>query len=144
MTKYVVESNEEMASDFITGTCQLIPKSFSPSSDHMHDLITSADPLVNQYAIVCGSQAEFYIRPLNTCITDIDFMVCMADQLAFSGDSPVLPSDISGLADTVECYEIKPYPGLPGFVRLRVWGEIKYNWKHKEYTYKLSRNITPD
>src|SRR6218665_674197 len=139
---YLVKSNEEMASDFITGTCDVIPKSYSPSSDHMHDLVISDDELPKEYTIVCGSRAEFYIRPLNTCIEDIDALLCRADQLAFDGDFPVLPTDISGLADTIHCFEIKSCRGIPGFVRLRVLGEMKYNWKHKEY--KLNRNINPN
>ena len=136
---YLVKSNEEMASDFITGTCEVVPK-FCSSSDHMHDL--SEGPLPKQHVIVCGSRAEFYIRPLNICIGDIDYLLCKADQLAFSGDFPVLPSDISGLADTIHCFKIKSYPGIPGFVRLRYRGEMKYNWKHKEY--KLNRNNNSD
>src|SRR6218665_191960 len=137
-----VKSIEDMASDFITGTCQLIPKSFAPSSDHMHDLGTSQDPLKSLYGIVCGSQAEFYIRPLNTCISDLDQLLCKTDELAFSDDYPTLPSDISGLDDTITCYEIESYPGILGFVRLRVLGEMNYNWKHKEYIF--NRNIEPD
>src|SRR6218665_971779 len=139
VTMYLVKSNEKMASDFITQTCQLIPKSYSPSSDHIHNIDLS-DP--KEYTIVCGSRAEFYIRPLNTCIGDIDYLVCNADHLAFSGDFPVLPSDISGLADAIHCYEIEPCHGFPGFVRLRDFGEMKYNWKYKEY--KLNRNTDPD
>src|SRR6218665_1028531 len=139
---YLVKSKEEMASDFITGTCQLLSKSCSPSSDHMHDLVMSRDPPSKQYVIVCGSVAEFYIRPLNTCTGDIDALLCRTDHLAFSGDFLVLPSDVSGLADTIDCYEIKPCHGIPGFVRLRYLGEMKYNWKRKEY--KLYRNINLD
>src|SRR6218665_1536789 len=124
-----------MASDFITVTCQLLSKSCSPSSDHMHDLYTTEDPLSKDYAIVCGSQAEFYIRPLNTCITDTDVLLCATDEMVFSGNFPVLPSDISGLSDTIRCYEIvsSMYKAFPGFVRLRLLGEMKYNWKKKEY-----------
>src|SRR6218665_2139265 len=139
---YLVKSNEEMASDFITRACQLIPKSYSPSSDHMHHFVISDDQLSKQYKIMCGSRAEFYIRPLNTCIGDTDILACNADQLAFSGDFPVLPSDISCLADTIRCYQIKPYPGFRSFVRLRNFGEMKYNWKQKEF--KVKRNINPD
>jgi len=98
MTTYLVKSNEEMASYFITETCQLLSKSYSPSSDNMHDLVLTKDPLTKQYAIDCGSQEEFYIRPLNTCIADSDYLLCKVDLLAFNGDFPVLPSDISGLA----------------------------------------------
>ena len=108
----------------------------------MHDLVMSHDPLEKQYVIVCGSHAEFYIRPLNSCITDIDKLLCRADQLACSGDFPVLPSDISGLADTVDRYEIESYYAFPSFVKSRVFGEMKYNWNLKEY--KFNRNTNPD
>src|SRR6218665_1887823 len=138
---YLFKFNEEMASDFITRTCQLLSKSFPASPDHVHDLVLSQDHLSKVYMIVCGSVAEFYIRPLNTCIADLDYLVCKGDHLAFNGDFPVLPSDIGGLDNAIHCYEIEPCHGLPGFVRLRNFGEMKYNWKHKEY--KLIRNIKP-
>src|SRR6218665_1378210 len=139
VTMYLVKSNEKMASDFITQTCQLIPKLYSPSSDHMH-IIDLSEP--KEYTIVCGSWAEFYIRPLNTCIGDIDLLLSKADRLAFSGDFPVLPSDISGLADAIHCYEIEPCHGFPGFVRLRDFGQMKFNWKHKQY--KLNSKLKHD
>src|SRR6218665_3607112 len=141
---YPTKSNEEIVSDFITGSCQVIPKSYSPSSDHMHDLVASQDPVPKDYAIVCGSKAEFYIRPLNTCITDTDVLLCATDEMVFSGNLPVLPSDISGLSDTIRCYEIvsSMYTAFPGFVRLRLLGEMKYNWKKKEY--KFNRNTNTD
>src|SRR6218665_1077599 len=101
-----VKSNEEMASDFITGTCLLIPKTFSSSFDHMHDLVMSQDPLQTEYVVMCGSHAEFYISPLKSCITDIDSLQCSTSKLAFNGDFPVLSSDISGFAETIKCYEI--------------------------------------
>src|SRR6218665_959345 len=127
MPIYLDKSNEEMASDFITRTCQLIPKSYSPSSDHMRDLVASQYPLPRHYLIVCGSRAEFYIRPLITCIGDTDALSCRADGLAFSCDFPVLPTDISGLADAIQCFEIKSCHGFPGFVRLRDFCEMTYN-----------------
>src|SRR6218665_3597449 len=130
---YLLKSNEEMASNFITGTCQLLSKSFPASTYHMLDLVLSQDHLSKVYMIVCGSLAEFYIRPPNTCIADIDYLVWKADQLAFDGDFPVLPSDIGGLDNAIHWYESEPCHGLPGFVRLRNIGEMKYNWKHKEY-----------
>src|SRR6218665_1988547 len=137
----MTKSNKEMVhvSDFIIRTCQLLPRWRPHASDHMHNLTLNDSHPPNQYGIVCGSTAEFFIRPLNTCIGDFDCLVCNTDHLAFSGDFPVLPNDISGLADTINCYEIKSYDEFPGFVRLRPSGEMKYNWKSKEYTFK--RNI---
>jgi len=138
---YLTKSNEELVSDFITGTCQLLQRQHYPSSDHTHDVTMTWESQTIEYATVSGSGVEFYIRPLNTCIGDLDYLVCMVDQLAFSGDFPVVPSDISGLADAIHCYEIEPCHGFPGFIRLRDFGEMTYNWKHKKY--KLKRNITP-
>src|SRR5688572_5516485 len=94
MMEYDGKLNEEMASAFIVSTCQLLPKSSSAVSDYMHDLIVSTEPVPKQYSILCGSFAEFYIRPLIPCIADIDFLICSSDQLAFYGDHPVLPSDM--------------------------------------------------
>src|SRR6218665_1243637 len=144
MYLHVLRSREEMASAFIVGTCQVIPKTFFPSSDNMHDKAMSDDPQSTGYVIACGSKAEFYIRPLNTCIGDTDYMVCKANQLAFSCDFPVLPSDLSGLADEIDCYKVQSYPGFPGFVRLSVLGVMKYNWKHKKYEFNRNSLLPED
>src|SRR5688572_4239704 len=126
MTEYAVKSNEEelLASAFIVNTCQVLPRSFPLPYDHMHNLLGSRDSPTptpySGYSIPCGSAAEFYIRPLNSCIDDTDYLIARANELVFSGDFPVLPSDMSGLADTIQCYKIEPYDLYPGFVRLRI------------------------
>ena len=135
MTEYADKTDEERASAFIVSTCQLLPKSFLLISDHMHDLIGSSSTAPKKYALLCGSAVELYIRPVNTCIDDLDFLVVQTDRLAFSGDFPVLPSDMSGLADNIKCCKIQTYHRYPGFVRLRVWGELNYNWKYKKYEF---------
>src|SRR6218665_1293440 len=139
---YFVKSNDEMASDFITGTCDVFANWYSPSPGSMLDSVLSDDCLQKLYLAVCGSRAEFYIRPINTCIEDVDTLLFIDSDLAFEGAFPVLPSDISFMGDTIHCFEIKPYPGFLGFVRIRALGEMKFNWKRKEY--KLNRSINPD
>ena len=113
-----------MASGFIVSTCQLlIPSSSLAYSDHMQNLLAyeSGEPI--GYTVMCGSTAEFYVRPLLTCIGDIDRLVCHTDELVFSGEFPVLPCDLSCLADTVTCFKIEPYDRYPGFVRLKLLGK---------------------
>src|SRR5688572_26065284 len=127
------ELNEELASAIIVSTCQLLPKSYSAVSDQMHNLVMSTEPGPKKYSILCGSFAEFYIRPLIPCIADIDFLICDAHILAFSGEFPVLPTDMSGLADRIVCCKIESYHKYPGFVRLRILGVMNYNWKYKKY-----------
>src|SRR6218665_3558377 len=133
---YEGDSNEESASAFIVSTCQSLPKSSSvAASDHLRNIIGSTCPAYKIYEIRCGSSAEFYIRPLNTCIDDIDYLCVKADELAFSGNIRVLPEDLSGLPDTIICSKIESCPGYPGFIRLSLFGEMKYNWKHKNYEF---------
>ena len=124
-------SNEERLSWFITSTCQLIPKSVPLLSDCIDNQmrVTSSDPM--KFFIECGSQAEFYIRPLNTCISDTDTLICRTSELAFVSKFPELPSEISGLSDKIKCFTIEPYNEHPGFVRLLFIGEMDYNWKYK-------------
>src|SRR6218665_1627418 len=116
MPKFAGEWNAEIASEFIASTCELMPASSLVHSDLMHNIIPGKSYEKMEYSILCGSHAEFYIRPLNTCIGDVDVIIADTSQLAFSGDFPVLPSNVSGMADTIQCYQTKPYKRYPGFV----------------------------
>ena len=139
MTACACESNgEEMASSFIVSTCELIPRSSLVLVDHLHNLIASKQPEPRQYLILCGSLAEFYIRPLRTCIGDLDRLIVRTDELVFNGEFPELPSDVSGLADKIYCFKIEPYDKYPGFVRLKRWGEMNYNWNYNKYEYNYA------
>ncbi len=100
--------NEEKVSWIITSSCQLLRKSFSSVSDHMHELMMATKLGPKAYTILCGSMAEFYIRPLNKCVTDSDFIYSETEELAFCDEVSVLPSDMSGLADTIICHKIEP------------------------------------
>src|SRR6218665_2544231 len=132
MANYESKSNEDIASWFITRTCQLIPKT-DIVYDRMHRMFMSSKTVPTVYAIHCGSMAEFYIRPLNSSVGDVDQLTCMANHLIVSDGVSVLPTDLSGLIDTIECFQIESYQGYPGFVRLRILGELKYDWKYKQY-----------
>jgi len=132
------KSNEEMTSAFIANTCQLTPRSPLVLFDEMHNLMSCKSSMAKEYAVFCGSYAELYIRSLITCIDDVDVLIAQIDQLVYEGNIPVLPSDLSGLADTIECYKIEPCHNYPGFVRLRVGGEMLYNWNYKKYEFNYT------
>src|SRR5688572_15865780 len=138
MTYLEYKSIEEKASMFILNTCQLLPKSLSFVSNCMHDLVLSQNLSPTEYMISCGSFEEFFIQPLNTCIGDTDALFCDNDQLAFTGDFPVLPSDMSGLSESIMLCKIEPYHKYPGFVRLRDLGDMNYNWKCKKYEFNYT------
>jgi len=130
--------NVELTSAFIVNACQLLPKSSSTVTDHMQNMVKSACPSQGVYGISSGSSAEFYIRPLNTCIGDHDDIFARSHEIAFIDDVPVLPRDISGLDATLICCKIESDKRYPGFLRLRGLGEMKYNWKRKIYECKCS------
>src|SRR6218665_1769792 len=132
MANHEWKSNEDTASWFITRTCQLLPKT-DIVYDRMHRMFMSSKTVPTVYAIPCGSMAEFYIRPLNSCVGDVDQLTCMANELIVGDGVPVLPTELSGLIDKIECYQIESYQGYPGFVRLRILGELNYDWKNKQY-----------
>lgn len=94
-------------------------------------------PVVCQYhtTLFCGSIAAFYmyISPLNPCIGDVDVLGCQSDQLTFIDDHPVLPNHFSGLIDAIRGYQIEPYERYPGFVKVRVFTEINFDWDYKIY-----------
>src|SRR6218665_3315385 len=98
MTEYVDKSNEEMASEFIIGTCQLLPRFVYIVSNYipMHNFTVSDGQAPTENAAVCGSFAEFYIRPLIECVDDVDLLIARTSpEFVFSGEFPVLPSDLS-------------------------------------------------
>jgi len=128
-------SMEEIISEFIFCTCQLLPKAYAFKCDSM--LIQNMSERTSQsWSLICGSTAELSIQPLNPCVTDYDWLYFSATQLAFTEDVPVMVKDASSLFDTIECYTIEPYPKYPSFVRLRLLGVMHYNWKCKQYEFK--------
>src|SRR6218665_1383819 len=129
------KSNEELASAFIVGTCQVIQNSSLAQSDDMHNLLASNNPIPTEYAFMCGSNAEFYIRPLITCIDDTDFLIAHTHEIAISGGFPLFPSDLSVVVDKINYLKIEPYDKYPGFVQLRICGEMNYNWIRKSYEF---------
>src|SRR5688572_13100314 len=72
---------ENTVSQFLVSTCRIQTKFHVNNNDL---------PLANYRwfgmsgtQTVCGSQAEFYIQPVNSCIDDIDILVTNGWRLAF-------------------------------------------------------------
>ena len=122
-------------SAFIVGTSPVHPKLYSDvfHSMQFHTMSTAKVP---QQHFLCGSSIEFYVQPINSCIDDMDTLICNADELAFTEDIPVLPDDVSGFLDTMNCSQILPYPDYPGFVKLRSSGKMIYNWNCKKFEFQ--------
>lgn len=77
MAEYADVSMEEFASQIILRECELLPKSYDVVYDRMK-------LQKGGYGIHCGSAAEFYIRPLNPCVTDADLLIYRTKELVFT------------------------------------------------------------
>src|SRR6218665_281240 len=136
MLEYANKSVEEIASQFIVRTCQLLPKSHDDAprpNDRILTYVSCRKPKI--YAMHCGSSAEFYIRSVHSIVNDSDSLIWNASVLAFIDHIPGLPNDVSRLNDTISCLKIEPCKKYPGFVRLRCIGDLNYDWTCKEYVF---------
>src|SRR6218665_1847502 len=140
MTEYAGKATEEAVSEFIVSTCQVLPKSCAVASDLLHAPVPSLrfDQYNNYWH--SGSGAEFYIRPVNVCVNDVDELNSNVNRMAFTTDFPVLPDYVHYLADSFQCVKIEPSLRYPGFVRLRNLGEMNYNWIHKRFEFSPTRH----
>src|SRR6218665_3192939 len=137
MMEYTSKRMEDVVSEFIVSTCQLLPKSCAADPDRLHSPLPSLSHEPINHSWFCGSGAELYIRPLNPCIDNIDKLMSSVNMMAFTEDLPVLPDYVNCLADSFECYKIQPYQRYPGFVWLRRLGKMNYNWKYKNMNSSL-------
>ena len=123
-------------SAFIAGTIPAHPRLYSDVFQSRQFHFTSEIIQVPHQHFVCGSSIEFYIQPIKSCIDDIDTLISKPNALAISEDIPVLPDDVSGFVDTINCSQITPYPDYPGFVKLRILGKMRYNWNCKKFEFQ--------
>ena len=112
---------------------------FVSVSDKVFNILRNSplDLLVGQcptISIIGGARAP--AAPAES--TPMDTLLWKVNALAFIEDFPVLPNDVSRLDDTIKCLKIEPYRDYPGFVRLRVFGKLNYNWKCKKYAFSYS------
>src|SRR6218665_1528935 len=96
---------DDSVSEFIVGTCRMLPKSSSNVSESMQfrNLIQ-----MEKYFIVSGSCAEFFIQPLHSSIGDVDFLQMKPHSLAFTGEEPVLPYDLRHNSQPTDCMLMEP------------------------------------
>ena len=103
------------------------------------DILYDEETLYHNF--ICGSSAEFYIRPITTCIDDVDAMTFFTNCLVFRDDIPTLPDDFCGLFDTICCFQMTPYPNYPGFVKLKKIGILKYYWNCRKFQFHKVKKL---
>src|SRR6218665_1551751 len=121
---------EDAVSEFIVSTCRVLPR----ANTNVFESVTSVNPKDTEaHLVVCGSCAEFFIQPLHSCFGDVDFFEVKTHSLAFAHEKPVLPDDLRHIDDPIDCLFMEPYLVYPGFVQLRHFGQIRYNWEKKTF-----------
>ena len=86
-------------------------------------------------SVPCGSDSEFHIVPVLRCVSDNDVLICLTNDMAFSGNNIVLPADVRCFDEIIECVRILPHEDYPGFVKLLVVGNLIYNWELEDYRF---------
>src|SRR6218665_873334 len=107
-------------SEFIVGTCQMFSESNVKKPTDMQDLII--DVAKDELSILCGSCVEFFIKPLHSCIGDVDIFQQVLTYRAFNDENFAHSyHDVHYFCDRIECVVIEPYDYYPSFVQLRVF-----------------------
>lgn len=123
-------------SQFIKDVCPARKQSFLQLNFFSECYLNNALKAKCETKIMCGSKAEFYIDPINTCIDDTDFLESNDSRLAFDYDyEPQLPPVFAGNSDSIVCFRMKPYSRYPGFFRLKEIGKLLFNWQSMKYEF---------
>src|SRR6218665_443057 len=111
---------ENIVSEFLVSTCRV--RSTFDITKHF-GLFESCQLIARSFGstvriqIVCGSQAEFYIQPVNSCIDDLDMLIAGNCFLALDPSCEI--HDVAGdLCDIIACFKFESYEQNKSFVRL--------------------------
>jgi len=123
-------------SEFLRNSCQLCPSNRVSFANYFRGV---SYPITRPNGVNCkllpvstGSIAEFYIKPMLSCIGDIDVMYHYSNDLAIPQWHPPptqLPADFE---NCVKVYEIINSP-IPGYVYLYLTYIISRNMPNDEY-----------
>jgi len=141
---------ENIVSEFLVNTCRLRGKFYAHTTFHHIPLAKIRLPLPLCRSTVCGSQAEFYIQPINSCIDDLDILISCVSLLAFDTSRFELPDCAGDLSDIILCTKLDAYEQNKSFVRL---GDLiigAYGWHLEQYYFSnepqeflLQRHMNP-
>ena len=122
-------------SDLIVNCCQM-----NSARNLMNELafVLAVYRLADKYIpYTTGSCAELYIDPGKTCIGDVDLMYTMKDHIVVCDGSVVDSIDVN---ETVEVYRIETSDCPIGYVHLRSFGQLQFNWETEQFEYRVSNN----
>src|SRR6218665_3691542 len=119
---------DDSVSAFIVGTCRTLRKSNTKIYKSVSFKVSENTEV---HYIECGSCAELFIQPLQSCFGDVDYLMVTSYFLVFIDEKGVLPYDFRHIAHPKDCLLIEPYHDYPNFVRFRFFGQMSYDWEQK-------------
>src|SRR6218665_1793618 len=124
---------ENEVSEFLVSTCRMTTE-FNLDGSSFAMLSGSGYLGFRSTRIPCGSQAEFYIQPINPCIDDLDLLRPFNCLLALDSNCEI-PEGVGDLSDLIQCCKLEYYEQNKSFVRLSdpIFGA--YDWESEEYKF---------
>src|SRR6218665_302566 len=84
--------------------------------------------------ICTGSTAELRIKPMISCIGDVDIMYHYTNDIALPRDCLKLPTrKLTGMNSTLELFLIGSLPDCPGYTNMHVGGLLSWNTQTNRY-----------
>ena len=84
--------------------------------------------------ICTGSTVELRIKPLLSCIGDVDIMYHCTDSIALPRDCKDLQTrKLKGMNSTLELFLMVPSPDYPGYTNMYVGGLLSWNTQTNRY-----------
>src|SRR6218665_3255175 len=126
---------EHIASEFLVSTCRM----HTEFNGNASSLLLALNNLKLDGSVcrstLCGSQAEFYIQPINPCIDDLDILYANASFLAFDSSLFEMPGCPGDLADVISCIKLEACEHNKSFVRLGDYVLAAYDWQLEQYCF---------
>src|SRR6218665_1076827 len=140
---------ENKVSGFLVSTCRMKTE-FCLHDNSFIPLSVSSYFGMSCTQFLSGSQAEFYIQTINSCIEDLDVLLVSNNYLALDSNAEI-PEGVGDLCDVIQCCKLESYEHNKSFVRLRNPIVGTYDWKSEEYKFMnihlmsfLHREIRPN
>src|SRR6218665_1611307 len=125
---------ENKVSGFLVSTCRMKTE-FCLHDNSFIPLSVSSYFGMSCTQLPSGSQAEFYIQTINSCIEDLDVLLVSNNYLALDSNAEI-PEGVGDLCDVIQCSKLESYEQNKSFVRLCDPTVGTYDWKSEEYKFQ--------
>ena len=138
LTKFNDLRKAQHTSDVIVNCCRMnSARNFMNEIAFIVALKSGSDRSDTRYSDpdITGSCAELYIDPGEKCVGDIDLMFPWKKCIVVCDGSVVDSIDVD---ETIEVHHIETSDCPNGYVHLRSFGKLQFNWETEQFEYRVS------